>query len=96
MECESEEEQKYGRGFYETVASDLNYKRRFIHSFKCVYMLKDYPLFKDSDFEYLGEKYRFSFPRMTFSKKRTKTVLRIYSENLMQKFSVFRAVMWDS
>lgn len=26
LECESEEEQKYGREFYETVASDLNYK----------------------------------------------------------------------
>ena len=53
LECESEEDRKYGRGFYETVASDLNYKQRFIHSFRCVYMLKDYPLFKESDFEYL-------------------------------------------
>ena len=32
LECESEEDQKYGRGFYEVVASDLNYKQRFIHS----------------------------------------------------------------
>lgn len=40
----------------ETVASDLNYKKRFIHSFKCVYMLKDYPYFKESDFEYLRGK----------------------------------------
>ena len=47
LACESEEDQQYGRGFYETVASDLNYKQRFIHSFKCVYMLKDYPLFKE-------------------------------------------------
>ena len=39
LECESEEDRKYGRGFYETVASDLNYKQRFIHSFRCVYML---------------------------------------------------------
>ena len=86
MECESEENRKYGRGFYEVVASDLNYKQRFIHSFKCVYMLKDYPLFKESDFEYLREKYRFSFLRRTFSKRRIRTVLRIYSENWMQKF----------
>ena len=56
LECESEEDRKYGRGFYETVASDLNYKQRFIHSFKCVYMLKDYPVFKESDFEYLRGK----------------------------------------
>ena len=56
LEYESEENQKYGRGFYETVASDLNYKKRFIHSFKCIYMLKDYPYFKESDFEYLRGK----------------------------------------
>lgn len=56
LENESEENQKYGRGFYETVASDLNYKKRFIHSFKCVYMLKDYPYFTESDFEYLRGK----------------------------------------
>lgn len=37
LKCESEEDREYGRGFYETVASDLNYKQRFIHSFKCVY-----------------------------------------------------------
>ena len=51
LECESEEDRNYGRRFYETVASDLNYKQRFIHSFQCVYMLKDYPYFKESDFE---------------------------------------------
>ena len=56
LACESEEDRKYGRGFYEVVASDLNYKQRFIHSFKCVYMLKDYPLFRESDFEYLRGK----------------------------------------
>ena len=37
LACESEDDQEYGRGFYEVVASDLNYKQRFIHSFKCVY-----------------------------------------------------------
>lgn len=50
LECESEEDRKYGRGFYEIVASDLNYKQRFIHSFKCVYMLKDYPIFEENGF----------------------------------------------
>ena len=27
LECESEADRRYGRGFYETVASDLNYKK---------------------------------------------------------------------
>ena len=69
LECESEEDQKYGRGFYETVASDLNYKQRFIHSFKCVYMLKDYPLFKESDFEYLRGKIQVLIPEKDMFKK---------------------------
>ena len=88
LECESDEDRKYGSGFYETVASDLNYKQRFIHSFKRVYMLRDYPIFEESDFEYLRGR--------IFSKKRIRTVLRIYSENWMQKFSMFRAGMQDS
>ncbi len=69
LECESEEDRKYGRGFYETVASDLNYKQRFIHSFKCVYMLKDYPLFKESDFEYLRGKIQVLLPERDIFKK---------------------------
>ena len=69
LKCESEENQKYGRGFYETVASDLNYKRRFIHSFKCVYMLKDYPLFKENDFEYLRGKILILLPDKDIFKK---------------------------
>ena len=69
LECESEEERKYGRGFYEAVASDLNYKRRFIHSFKCVYMLKDYPVFKESDFEHLRGKIQVLLPEKDIFKK---------------------------
>ena len=69
LECESEENRKYGRGFYEAVASDLNYKQRFIHSFKCVYMLKDYPLFKESDFEYLRGKIQVLLPEKDIFKK---------------------------
>ena len=64
-----EEDRKYGRGFYETVASDLHYKQRFIHSFKCVYMLKDYPLFKESDFEYLRGKIQVLLPEKDIFKK---------------------------
>ena len=69
LEGESKEDRKYGRGFYEVVASDLNYKRRFIHSFKCVYMLKDYPLFKESDFEYLRGKIQVLIPENDMFKK---------------------------
>lgn len=69
LECESEDNREYGRGFYETVASDLNYKNRFIHSFKCVYMLKDYPYFKESDFEYLRGKIQVLIPKKDIFKK---------------------------
>lgn len=69
LECESEEDRNYGKGFYETVASDLNCKQRFIHSFKCVYMLKDYPLFKESDFEYLRGKIQVLLPEKDIFKK---------------------------
>ena len=69
LKCESEEDRKYGRGFYEVVASDLNYKQRFIHSFKCVYMLKDYPIFKESDFEYLRGKIQVLLPEKDMFKK---------------------------
>ena len=69
LECESEEDREYGRGFYETVASDLNYKQRFIHSFRCVYMLKDYPLFKESDFEYLRGRIQVLLPEKDMFKK---------------------------
>ena len=91
MESESEEDRKYGRGFYETVASDLNYKRRFIHSFQCVYMLKDYPPFKERDFAYLRGKIQVLLPEKDMFKKRIRTALRSCSESWMRKFSMFRA-----
>lgn len=69
LACESEADREYGSGFYETVASDLHYKQRFIHSFKCVYMLKDYPLFKESDFEYLRGKIQVLLPEKDIFKK---------------------------
>ncbi len=69
LESESDEDKKYGRGFYEVVASDLNYKQRFIHSFECVYMLKDYLLFKESDFEYLRGKIQVLIPEKDMFKK---------------------------
>lgn len=69
LACESEADREYGRGFYETVASDLHYKQRFIHSFKCIYMLRDYPLFKESDFEYLRGKIQVLLPEKDIFKK---------------------------
>ena len=69
LECESEEDRKYGRGFYETVASDLNYKQRFIHSFQCVYMLRDYPIFEENDFAYLRGKIQVLLPEKDIFKK---------------------------
>lgn len=69
LACESEANREYGRGFYEVVASDLHYKQRFIHSFKCVYMLRDYPLFKESDFEYLRGKIQVLLPEKDIFKK---------------------------
>ena len=59
----------YGRGFYETVASDLHYKQRFMHSFKCVYMLKDYPVFQERDFEYLRGRIQVLIPEKDMFKK---------------------------
>ena len=64
LACESEADREYGSGFY-----DLHYKQRFIHSFKCVYMLKDYPLFKESDFEYLRGKIQVLLPEKDIFKK---------------------------
>ena len=69
LKCESEADQRYGRGFYETVASDLNYKKRFIHSFRCVYILKDYPPFQANDFEYLRGRILILLPENDIFKK---------------------------
>ena len=69
LEPESEADREYGRGFYEVVASDLHYKQRFMHSFRCVYMLKDYPLFKESDFTYLRGKIQVLLPEKDMFKK---------------------------
>ncbi len=82
LECEPEKERKYGRGFYETVASDLNYKQRFIHSFKCVYMLKDYPVFEENDFAYLRGKIQVLLPEKDIFKKEDQNRLADLFEKL--------------
>ncbi len=69
LDCESAECRKYGKTFYETVASDLHYKDRFIHSMKCVYMLKDIPVFRKKDFEYLRGRIQILVPESDIFKE---------------------------
>lgn len=69
LACETPEHQEYGRTFYETVTSDLHYKERFIHSFQCVSMLKDYPFFQPEDFSYLRGKIQVIIPDQDIFKK---------------------------
>lgn len=69
LACESPENQVYGKGFYETVAMDLNYKQRFIHSVKCVYYMKDCKYFEKKDFEYLKGKIQVLVPENDIFKK---------------------------
>lgn len=62
LTCESPEDQAYGKTFYETVASDLHYKEKFIHSVKAVNELKNCKLFTESDFAYLRGKVQVLLP----------------------------------
>lgn len=39
------------------------------HSFRCVYMLKDYPIFEESNFEYLRGKIQILLPEKDIFKK---------------------------
>lgn len=82
LACESPEDQAYGRTFYETVASDLQYKERFIHSFQCVYMLKDYPFFKPEDFAYLRGKLQVIIPDQDIFKKEDQQILEALFQDL--------------
>ena len=82
LACESPENQEYGRTFYETVASDLEYKQRFIHSYECVYMLKDYPYFQQKDFEYLRGKIQVLIPDDDIFKKEDQQILETLFEGL--------------
>lgn len=63
LDCETPDGQAYGMSFYETVASDLHYKYRFMHSIKCVDQLKNYPVFVPADFEYLRGKIQILIPK---------------------------------
>lgn len=82
LECESPENQEYGRTFYEQIAMDLGYKQRFIHSFQCVYMLKDYPYFKKKDFEYLRARIQVLIPDNDIFKKKDQQILEEFFTGL--------------
>lgn len=82
LTCESPEGQAYGRTFYETVTSDLRYKQRYIHSVKCVSLLKDYPVFDPADFAYLRGKIQVLIPENDIFKKEDHARLSALFEKL--------------
>lgn len=82
LTCESPEDQAYGRTFYETVTSDLCYKQRYIHSVKCVSLLKDYPVFDPADFAYLHGKIQVLIPENDIFKKEDQARLSALFEKL--------------
>ena len=75
LEYETPENKAYGISFYETVASDLQYKKRFIHSYTCVFMLRNCEYFKKEDFEYLRGKVQILVPEHDIFKKEDQEIL---------------------
>lgn len=82
LTCESPEGQAYGRTFYETVTSNLCYKQRYIHSVKCVSLLKDYPVFDPADFAYLRGKIQVLIPENDIFTKEDQARLSALFEKL--------------
>ena len=70
-------------GFYEVVTSDLNYKQRFIHSFKCVYMLKDYPLFAENAWYFRNALVRANYTNLQKGIHETTEYLELFLRNLL-------------
>ena len=75
LEYETPENKAYGISFYETVASDLQYKKRFIHNYTCVFMLRNCEYFKKEDFEYLRGKVQILVPEHDIFKKEDQEIL---------------------
>lgn len=75
LEYETPENKAYGISFYETVASDLQYKKRFIHSYTCVFMLRNCEYFKKEDFAYLYGKVQILVPEHDIFKKEDQEIL---------------------
>lgn len=75
LEYETPENKAYGISFYETVASDLQYKKRFIHSYTCVFMLRNCEYFKKEDFAYLHGRVQILVPEHDVFKKEDQEIL---------------------
>lgn len=75
LEYETPENKAYGISFYEAVASDLQYKKRFIHSYTCVFMLRNCEYFKKEDFAYLRGKVQILVPEHDIFKKGDQEIL---------------------
>lgn len=75
LEYETPENKAYGISFYETVASDLQYKKRFIHSYTCLFMLRNCEYFKKEDFAYLHGKVQILVPEHDIFKKEDQEIL---------------------
>lgn len=75
LEYETPENKAYGISFYETVASDLQYKKRFIHSYTCVFMLRNCEYFKKEDFAYQHGKVQILVPEHDIFKKEDQEIL---------------------
>lgn len=75
LEYETPENKAYGISFYETVASDLQYKKRFIHSYTCVFMLRNCEYFKKEDFAYLHGRVQILVPEHDIFKKEDQEIL---------------------
>lgn len=75
LEYETPENKAYGISFYETVASDLQYKKRFIHSYTCVFMLRNCEYFKKEDFAYQHGKVQILVPEHDVFKKEDQEIL---------------------
>ena len=75
LEYETPENKTYGVSFYETVASDSGYKKRFIHSYTCVFMLRNCEYFKKEDFAYLRGKVQILVPEHDIFKKEDQEIL---------------------
>lgn len=85
LEYETPENKAYGISFYETVASDLQYKKRFIHSYTCVFMLRNCEYFKKEDFAYLRGKVQVLVPEHDIFKKEDQEILAALFRDLDAK-----------
>lgn len=81
MDCEAEEDRKYGISFFGVMRTDLQYKDRLLHSFELLYDFLNYDIFRREDFEYLRGKILILLPEKDiFSKKDQQTMVDFYRQ----------------